>query len=226
MAVRKFKPTSPGRRFMTVSDFQEITKSEPEKTLLAPLPKRAGRNVHGRITTRHRGGGHKRRYRLIDFKRRKDGIAGPRALDRVRPQPLGPDRAPALRRRREALHPGAASAARRPDGRVRRERRHPPRERHAAAIDADRHHGARRRAPARARARKMVRSAGGSAQLVAKEGGKALLRLPSGRDAARPRGVPRDRRPARERHPRDRVRRQGRAHAAGWAAARPSAAPS
>ena len=75
MAVRKFKPTSPGRRFMTVSDFQEITKSEPEKTLLSPLPKRAGRNVHGRITTRHRGGGHKRRYRLIDFKRRKDGIA-------------------------------------------------------------------------------------------------------------------------------------------------------
>ena len=148
MAVRKFKPTSPGRRFMTVSDFQEITKSEPEKTLLAPLPKRAGRNVHGRITTRHRGGGHKRRYRLIDFKRRKDGVAGPRALDRVRPQPLGPDRAPALRRRREALHPGAASAARRPDGRVGRERRHPPRQRHAAAIDADRHHGARRRAPA------------------------------------------------------------------------------
>ena len=74
MAVRKFKPTSPGRRFMTVSDFQEITKSEPEKTLLAPLSKRAGRNVHGRITTRHRGGGHKRRYRIVDFKRRKDGV--------------------------------------------------------------------------------------------------------------------------------------------------------
>src|SRR6266536_585911 len=74
MAVRKFKPTSAGRRFMTVSDFQEVTKSKPEKTLLAPLSKSGGRNVNGRITTRHRGGGHKRRYRLVDFKRRKDGV--------------------------------------------------------------------------------------------------------------------------------------------------------
>ena len=225
MAVRKFKPTSPGRRFMTVSDFQEITKSEPEKTLLAPLPKRAGRNVHGRITTRHRGGGHKRRYRLIDFKRRKDGIAGPRALDRVRPQPLGPDRAPALRRRREALHPGAASAARRPDGGVRRERRHPPRERHAAAIDADRHHGARRRAPAGAGREDgaLRRRLGAARGQGGRQGAPAAA---VGRDAARPRGVPRDRRPARERHPRDRVRRQGRAHAVEGPPARPSAAPS
>src|SRR3954449_10617744 len=74
MAVRKFKPTSEGRRFMTVSDFEEITASEPERTLLAPLHKTGGRNVNGRITTRHRGGGHKRRYRLIDFKRLKDGV--------------------------------------------------------------------------------------------------------------------------------------------------------
>src|SRR6478752_3087033 len=74
MAVRKFKPTSDGRRFMTVSDFQEITATEPERTLLAPLHKTGGRNVNGRITTRHRGGGHKRRYRLIDFKRTKDGV--------------------------------------------------------------------------------------------------------------------------------------------------------
>jgi len=74
MAVRKFRPTSPGRRFMTVSDFSEITRAEPEKTLLGPISKTGGRNVNGRITTRHRGGGHKRRYRVIDFKRKKDGI--------------------------------------------------------------------------------------------------------------------------------------------------------
>jgi large subunit ribosomal protein L2 len=74
MAVRKFKPTSEGRRFMTVSDFQEITATEPERTLLAPLHKTGGRNVNGRITTRHRGGGHKRRYRMIDFKRDKNGV--------------------------------------------------------------------------------------------------------------------------------------------------------
>ena len=74
MALRKFKPTSPGRRFMTVSAFEEITKTEPEKSLTGPLSKKGGRNNRGRITTRHQGGGHKRRYRVIDFKRRKDDI--------------------------------------------------------------------------------------------------------------------------------------------------------
>jgi large subunit ribosomal protein L2 len=71
---RKFKPTSPGRRWMTVSDFKEITKSDPEKSLVEPAKKTGGRNNKGRITTRHKGGGHKRRYRVIDFKRLKDGI--------------------------------------------------------------------------------------------------------------------------------------------------------
>lgn len=74
MAIKKFKPTSPGRRFVTVSSFDEITCTEPEKSLLAPLNKKAGRNSQGRLTVRHRGGGHKRQYRIIDFKRRKDGI--------------------------------------------------------------------------------------------------------------------------------------------------------
>jgi large subunit ribosomal protein L2 len=74
VAVRKYKPTSAGRRFMSVSTFDEVTKTEPEKSLTEPLTKKAGRNVYGRVTTRHRGGGHKRRYRIIDFKRRKDGI--------------------------------------------------------------------------------------------------------------------------------------------------------
>jgi large subunit ribosomal protein L2 len=74
MAIRTRKPTSPGRRFQTTSDFSEITKTTPEKTLLAPTKKSGGRNVYGRKTARHRGGGHKRQYRIIDFKRVKDGV--------------------------------------------------------------------------------------------------------------------------------------------------------
>lgn len=74
MGVKQYKPSSPGRRFQSVSDFAEITTTTPEKSLLEPLPKKAGRNNYGRITTRHQGGGHKRKYRKIDFKRRKDGI--------------------------------------------------------------------------------------------------------------------------------------------------------
>lgn len=74
MAVKKFKPTSPGRRFASVSTFEEITKTKPEKSLLKPLKKSGGRNDDGRITVRHRGGGHKRMYRVIDFKRDKFGV--------------------------------------------------------------------------------------------------------------------------------------------------------
>ena len=74
MALRKRKPTSPGRRFQSVSDFSEITKTRPEKTLLAPQPGTGGRNNHGRKTARHRGAGHKQQYRLVDFRRDKDGI--------------------------------------------------------------------------------------------------------------------------------------------------------
>ena len=74
MAVKHLKPTSAGRRWQTISDFAEITTNKPEKSLLAPLPKKAGRNNQGRITTRHQGGGVKRRYRIIDFKRNKDGV--------------------------------------------------------------------------------------------------------------------------------------------------------
>ena len=72
--MRKVKPTSPGRRFQTYSDFDEITRTTPEKSLLKSLKKSGGRNTHGRITCRHRGGGHKRHYRIIDFKRDKVGI--------------------------------------------------------------------------------------------------------------------------------------------------------
>ena len=76
MPIRKFKPVTSASRFRSVSTFEEITRSEPEKSLTEGLSKKAGRNHHGRITVRRRGGGHKRRYRRIDFKRRKDGVPG------------------------------------------------------------------------------------------------------------------------------------------------------
>lgn len=74
MAIKKYNPTSPARRFMTVSAFEEITKKEPERSLLEPLKKHAGRNSYGQITVRHRGGGNRRKYRVIDFKRDKVGV--------------------------------------------------------------------------------------------------------------------------------------------------------
>lgn len=74
MGIRKYKPTSAGRRHQSVSDFSEITRTAPERSLLAPLSKSGGRNNSGTITSYHRGGGHKRRYRVIDFRRNKDGI--------------------------------------------------------------------------------------------------------------------------------------------------------
>src|ERR1700738_2494162 len=76
MPLRKFKPTSPGRRFMTIAGFEEITTGEPEKSLVESLPTHAGRNNQGRITTRHQGGGYRKLYRKIDFKRDKHGIEG------------------------------------------------------------------------------------------------------------------------------------------------------
>lgn len=76
MPIKVFKPTSPGRRQMSMSTFEEITRSKPEKSLLAPKKRTGGRNAQGRITSRFRGGGHKRAYRIIDFKRNKDGVPG------------------------------------------------------------------------------------------------------------------------------------------------------
>lgn len=76
MAIKKYKPTSPGRRFQTCSDFKEITTSDPEKRLLRSLKKSGGRNCHGRVTSRHIGGGHKQKYRLIDFRRDKADVPG------------------------------------------------------------------------------------------------------------------------------------------------------
>lgn len=85
MPVKKYKPTSPGRRWMSGHTFEEITRTEPEKSLLRPLHKKAGRNVYGRITVRHRGGGHARKYRLIDFNRDKYGV--PARVDSIEYDP-------------------------------------------------------------------------------------------------------------------------------------------
>src|SRR4051795_5108202 len=75
MALKSYKPTSPGRRLTTSPDFSEITKTRPERKLTEPTKSSGGRNVYGRITTRHRGGGHKQRVRIIDWKRDKDGVS-------------------------------------------------------------------------------------------------------------------------------------------------------
>jgi large subunit ribosomal protein L2 len=179
MAVRKFKPTSDGRRFMTVSDFQEITATEPERTLLAPLHKTGGRNVNGRITTRHRGGGHKRRYRLIDFKRLKDGV--PAKVNSIEYDPNRSARiallhytdgekryilAPVRLRVGQMVESGEAVDIRPGNAMPLRSM---PTGTTVHNIELRPGQGG-----------KMARSAGSSAQLVAKEGGKALLRLPSG----------------------------------------------
>ena len=179
MAVRKFKPTSAGRRFMSVSDFAEITKSEPEKTLIAPLSKKGGRNNNGRITTRHQGGGHKRRYRLIDFKRRKDGVTA--VVHSIEYDPNRSARIALLHyadgEKRYILAPVRLAVGHvvesGPDVDIKPGNALPlasmPTGTTVHNIELKPGQGA-----------KMVRSAGGSAQLVAKEGGMALLRLPSG----------------------------------------------
>ena len=179
MAVRQFKPTSPGRRFMTISDFAEITRSEPEKSLLAPIHRTGGRNNNGRITTRHQGGGHKRRYRVIDFKRRKDGV--PAKVAAIEYDPNRTTRiallhyvdghkayilAPAKLEVGAMVQSGADADIKvgnclplsaMPTGTT------------VHAIEMRPGQGAL-----------MARSAGASAQLVAREDGRALLRLPSG----------------------------------------------
>jgi large subunit ribosomal protein L2 len=179
VAIRKFKPTSEGRRFMTVSDFEELTTSEPERTLLAPMHKTGGRNVNGRITTRHRGGGHKRRYRVIDFKRLKDGV--PAKVNSIEYDPNRSARiallhytdgekryilAPVRLRVGQTVESGAAVDIRPGNAMPLR-----------AMPTGTTVHNIELRP---GQGGKMARSAGSSAQLVAKEGGKALLRLPSG----------------------------------------------
>ncbi len=155
MAIRKYKPTTPGRRGSSVADFAEITRSTPEKSLLRPLSKTGGRNNQGRITTRHIGGGHKRQYRVIDFRRNdKDGVQRQGRAHRVRPEPHGAHRAAALRRRHQALHPGAEQAEAGRPRRVGPQRRHQAGQQPAAAQHPHRYRHPRHRAAAPAAARR------------------------------------------------------------------------
>ncbi len=179
MAVKSRKPTSAGRRFQTVSDFAEVTKSEPEKSLLGPKKSTGGRNVYGRITSRHRGGGNKNRYRVIDFKRRKDGI--PANVAAIEYDPNRNARiallhyadgekayilAPAGVKPGDKLMSGSGSDIR-PGNAL--PLRNIPAGTTVHAIEMRPGGGA-----------KMARSAGAGVQLMSKENDVALLRLPSG----------------------------------------------
>ena len=178
MPLRKRKPTSAGRRFQTVSDFSEITRSEPEKSLLAPKNKTGGRNNYGRKTARHRGGGHKQRYRIIDFKRDKDGVPAKVASIEYDPNRNariallhyydGEKRyvlAPARVRVGDVLQSGQGSEIR-PGNAL--PLRYIPVGTTINNVELKPGAGG-----------KMARSAGSSVQLVAKEGDFATLRLPS-----------------------------------------------
>ena len=179
MAVRKRKPTSPGRRFQTVSDFASITKSKPEKSLLAKKKRSSGRNAQGRITSRHRGGGHKRRYRIVDFRRTKDGV--PARVAAVEYDPNRNARLALLHyvdgEKRYILHPVGVSVGDMlesgPGAEIRPGNALPLRDIPAGtvvhAIEMKPGGGAR-----------MARAAGTGVQLMSKEGNRALLRLPSG----------------------------------------------
>ena len=211
MPIRKPKPTSAGRRFVSYPDFAEITKTEPEKSLVEGLTKSGGRNARGRKTARHRGGGAKRLTAASTSSGART-TSPPGGRDRVRPQPLGLHRPAALRRRREALHPRAGATARGYDRPVRRERRH-----HASATAC--RWRACRSAPScttsscspAAAASSPARPAPRSSYGQGRRHGHAAPAL--GRDAHGPRRVPRDGRGDRQRRPPERQDRQGRPQA-------------
>ncbi|MFO7300577.1 MAG: 50S ribosomal protein L2 [Actinomycetes bacterium] len=179
MAVRKMKPTSPGRRFQTVSDFSEITKTEPEKSLLASKKSSGGRNAYGRVTSRHRGGGHKRRYRVIDFRRNKDGI--PARVAAIEYDPNRNARIALLNyadgEKRYILAPLGVKVndvlSSGPNAEIRPGNALPLRNIPAGTMV----HAIELRPGGGA---KMARAAGTAVQLMSKEGDMALLRLPSG----------------------------------------------
>jgi large subunit ribosomal protein L2 len=179
MAINKRKPTSPGRRFQTVADFAEITESKPEKSLIAKKSKTGGRNSDGRMTSRHRGGGHKQRYRIIDFRRDKDGV--PARVASIQYDPNRNARIALLNyadgEKRYILAPvgvkvddrleSGSGADIRPGNAL--PLRNVPAGTMVHAIEMRPGGGA-----------KMARSAGSAVQLMSKEGDLALLRLPSG----------------------------------------------
>ena len=180
MAIRKYKPTTPGRRGSSVADFAEVTRSEPEKSLVRPLHKTGGRNNTGRITTRHKGGGHKRQYRVIDFRRHdKDGV--PATVAHIEYDPNRTARIALLQyadgEKRYIIAPNrlkqgdrieqGATADIKPGNNL--PLRNIPVGTVIHAVEMRPGGGA-----------KIARSAGASVQLVAKEGKNAQLRMPSG----------------------------------------------
>ncbi len=180
MAIKNYKPTSPGRRDMSVIDFdREITRTKPEKSLLGPRTQKAGRNNQGRVTVRHRGGGHKRRYRIIDFKRNKHGIPGT-----VRSIEYDPNRTARIAlvvyadgEKRYILAPVGLKVGQTvmsgPDAEIRVGNALPI---YRIPLGTQLHNIELQPG----RGGQLVRSAGTSAQLVAREGAYAQIRLPSG----------------------------------------------
>jgi large subunit ribosomal protein L2 len=180
MGIRKYKPTTPGRRGSSVADFVEVTRREPEKSLLRPLPKKGGRNAHGRITTRHQGGGHKRAYRMIDFRRHdKDGV--PAKVAHIEYDPNRTARIALLHyadgEKRYILCPSGLKQGDRVENGVGSDikpgnclpLRNIPTGTVVHAIELKPGGGA-----------KLARSAGSGCQLLAKEGKYVTLRMPSG----------------------------------------------
>jgi large subunit ribosomal protein L2 len=179
MAVKKFKPTSAGRRGMAISTFEEITKKQPEKSLLEPLTKSGGRNNNGRITTRHRGGGHKRRYRVVDFKRVKDGV--PARVAAIEYDPNRSARIALLHYADGAKAYILAPAGLRVGGTVESGREADIKPGNALPLEAIPTGTVVHNVELQpGQGGKMARSAGSGVQLVAKDGPHAVLRLPSG----------------------------------------------
>jgi large subunit ribosomal protein L2 len=179
MPIRKAKPTSPGRRFQSHSDFSELTRSEPEKNLVLPKPKKAGRNNYGRFTTRHQGGGGKVNYRKVDFRRNKDGV--PAKVAHIEYDPNRNARLALLHyldgEKRYILLPNRVRVGdlleSGPGADIRPGNALPLRNIPVGTVV----HNIELKPGAGGR---MARSAGASVQLVAKEGRRATLRLPSG----------------------------------------------
>ena len=179
MPIRKAKPTSPGRRFQSHADFAEITRSRPEKSLLEPSPSKGGRNSYGRITTRHQGSGNKTRYRVVDFRRNKDGV--PAKVAQVEYDPNRNARIALLAykdgEKRYILMPNRLKVGdvvqSGPGADIRPGNALPLRNVPVGTVV----HNVELKPGAGG---KMARSAGSSVQLVAKEGAMATLRLPSG----------------------------------------------
>jgi len=179
VGLKKFKPVTPGQRFATVPTFDEITKKKPERSLIEPVRKTGGRNAQGRVTVRHRGGGHKRYYRVVDFKRDKDGV--PAKVAAIEYDPNRSARLALLRyadgEKRYILAPEGLAVDETvlsgPDAEVRPGNAMPLR---GIPIGTMIHNI--EMAPQRGG--QLVRAAGTSAQVMAKEGDYAHVRLPSG----------------------------------------------